>query len=196
MNKIVLLLCLFLLIQSNNLIAQSLDSLKQLLSQPTSLAEKAILYNVLTWETQEHQQDSALRIALLAVQFAQQHQLTPQLITAELQLSDVLRVQKDFEACATHLAKAKTLIKIGSFEKEAIRLLYFEGNLAYSEYKDAEAIQLFEKCYALSKENYTCFNRKTTEVSRKYLNPLWYRDQQWPDRWIINLDFWSLKRLT
>jgi signal transduction histidine kinase len=151
----------------NRLIAQSLDSLKQLLSQPIELAEKGVLYNVLTWETQQQQDDSALEIARLALQFTQQHQLDQAIITAELQLADILRSQTDFEACAIHLSKAKTLIKKGSFKKEAIRLLFFEGNLAYSQYKDEEAIHLFEKCYPLSKENYTslcfdiCFNLAT-----------------------------------
>jgi signal transduction histidine kinase/uncharacterized protein HemY len=179
MNKVIQILFFYLLILSNNLIAQSLDSLKQLLSQPIELAEKAILYNILTWETQQQQQDSALEIALLSLQFAQEHQLDQAAVTAELQLADILRSQRDFEACATHLAKAKTRIENGSFKKEAIRLLYFEGNLAYSEYKDAEAIHLFEKCYPLSKENYTslCFDI-SSKLATLYKSQTQYKKAQ------------------
>lgn len=152
-NKNGILLFTFLLL-SNILTAEPLDSLKRLILQSNKVTEKAILYNELTWLNYEQKQDSSLYFAQEALSFAEEHQLTAPTITAELQLAEILRAQKEFDVSIKHLNKAKTWIQKGDFPTEQVRLFFIEGNIAYSQYKDADAISLFKEGLLLSKQYY------------------------------------------
>lgn len=154
-----IILVIFLLL-SNLLAAQSLDSLKQVLFQSTQVAEKAVLYNEITWLSYKQKQDSTLYFAHQALSFAEEQQLIVPQITAELQLADILRSKKEFESSLTHLSQAKKMIQQGAFQREKALMFFIEGNIAYSQYKDAEALVLFKKGYPLSKQYYPklCFD--------------------------------------
>lgn len=152
-NKNGILLFIFVLL-SNILIAEPLDSLKKLLFQSTQPTEKAIFHNQLTWLSYEQKQDSSLYFAQQALSFAEEHQLISPLITAELQLAEILRAQKEFDESIKHLNNAKTWIQKEDFPKERVRMFFIEGNIAYSQYKDADAMSLFEEGYLLSKQHY------------------------------------------
>lgn len=142
------------------LIAESLDSLKQLLFQTTKPSEKAVLYNDITWTSYQLEQDSTLYFAKQAFSFAQKNQLIKPLITAHLQLAEIFRTQYLLEEATDHLAKAEQLLQNGNFEKEKARWLLFRGNLSYSQYKNEEAIELLKEGYALSHPKYPelCFD--------------------------------------
>lgn len=154
-----IVLVIFLLL-SNLLAAQSLDSLKQVLFQSTQVAEKAVLYNEITWLSYKQKQDSTLYFAHQALSFAEEQQLIVPQITAELQLADILRSKKEFESSLIHLSQAKKMIPQGAFQREKALMFFIEGNIAYSQYKDAEALVLFKKGYPLSKQYYPklCFD--------------------------------------
>ena len=151
---------LYFFIWSNVTFATTLDSLQQLLFQTTSVAEKAMLFNAITWEAYNQDHDSTIQYGEQAIAFAQQHQLKQPLLVAYLQFADMLRWEKNFKAAESYLTKGKALLQNNSFEQEQVLYYLIKGKLAYSQYKDDEAFKSLEKGYSLHKKHHTkyCFD--------------------------------------
>lgn len=137
------LLCCFILLSTGSQ-AQVVDSLQQCLQQSTTPTQKAVLYNAITWAAHEARQSNTLDLAETALSYAQAEQLAAPLITAQLQLAELLRRNRDLEQAKAYLAQAKTGLSNGTFPKKQVRAYFFEGLLLLSERKQASAIQLLE----------------------------------------------------
>lgn len=152
MYKINYLLSAFLLVLYHSIIAQPIDSLEQMLFQSTSVAEKAVLYNQITWATHIQGQDSAIFWGQQAIDYCIEHHQPKALATAKLQLSEIYSAQKDFPQVATYINQAKALIQEHKeWTIAPIRLLLLEGKLARNLHNNSTSLTLLTQGDSLNK---------------------------------------------
>jgi len=138
--------------------AQPTDSLKQLLFQSTSITEKAVLYNQITWSSHLYHQDSAVIWGQQAIEFCSKNNIQEALAIAYIQLGEILSLENDLVTAMTYLNKATPLIKENQHWIEApIRCLLLEGRLATKQQDNTKALNLLAKGYALDKKHNTNF---------------------------------------
>ena len=136
---------IFLLLWSCSLYAAPVDSLKQLLNQTTQATDQAILYNKIVREYNRQYHDSTSYFAQKALNLAKKQNNIQTLLTAHLQLADVLRQQGDDTNAANHVAQVEEQLKQRNYPLVKVHLLLTKGLLAYSQYQDEEALVLFKE---------------------------------------------------
>ena len=86
-------------------------------------------------------------------QLLEQNEGNPQeLLTTHLQLADALRKQGNDIEAVSHIATVEEQLTQRNFPIVRVHLLLTKGLLAYSQYKDKEALELFEEGYKLNKQ--------------------------------------------
>jgi tetratricopeptide (TPR) repeat protein len=73
-------------------------------------------------------------------------------LTTHLQLADALRKQSSDAEAANHIAIVEEQLTQHNFPIIRVHLLLTKGLLAYSQYKDEEALDLFEQGYKLNQQ--------------------------------------------
>lgn len=143
---------IFLMLCSCSLYATPIDSLKQLLGQTTQATEQTSLYNKIVREYNRQYHDSTVYFAQKALTLAQTQSNVQVMLTAHLQLADVLRQQGDNTTAVKHVAQVEKQLTQRNFPIIKVHLLLTKGLLAYSNYQDEVALAFFEEGQQLNQQ--------------------------------------------
>jgi signal transduction histidine kinase len=122
------------------------------MAQATNTTEQANLYNQIVRICNRQKHDSAFYFAEQALALAQTQSNTQAILTAHLQLADALRQKSDDVGANSHITTVEDQLKQRNFPMVKVHLFLIKGLLAYSQYKDEEALRLFEEGYALNQQ--------------------------------------------
>lgn len=129
------------------------DRIKRLHAKSTSVHEKAVLLNEISWAYYEDFNDSSLIYGQKALAFTQKHDEPAQRTLALLQLAEFSRAEGNYSLANDYLKQAYQKLKNGSFPELVATHSLFQGNLKFSTGNYETALFYYKKGLAQSQKH-------------------------------------------
>lgn len=130
----------------------NIDRIKRLNSRSTSVNEKAVLLNQISWAYYESFNDSSLLYAKRAITFTRKNNEQSQLTLAQLQIAEFYRVEGNYPLAQEYLDRADLTLKKGNFLNHKGKYFLFKGNLEFSKRNYETALSYYKNGLHISKK--------------------------------------------